>query len=254
MMEAIPTGTPSSAPDRSIVDVVAVALEQPAAEVARLEAALGEREMEIAGRLSRPELRRRYVVVHGALREMLGGRLGVPAHSLEIAADPGGKPCLAGCARDRDLRFNLSHSGELAVIAVAASREVGVDVERLRPLERAAAIAARFFTAAEASALAAVEASRRDAEFLALWSAKEAYGKARGEGLSESLRHVSVGPVPAGTGEPFTIVDAARASRRWSGLTVHPRPGYVGALVVEGSGWRLRTEGFTSPPGDPRYR
>lgn len=227
-----------------------MALELPGAEVARLEAGLGERELEIAGRLTRPELRRRYVVAHGALRELLGGRLGVPAQSIDIAADPGGKPRLA----DGALRFNLSHSGELAVIAVAANREVGVDVERLRPLGRAGVAATRFFTVAEASGLEAVEASRRDAELLALWSAKEAYGKARGDGLSESLRHVPLGPVPARTGEPFAIVDAAQASRRWSGLTMHPRPGYVGALVVEGSGWRLRTEGFTARPGDPRYR
>jgi 4'-phosphopantetheinyl transferase len=252
-MKTIPNGTPSSGLDRSVVDVVAVALEQPGAEVARMEAALGERELDIAGRLARPELRRRYVVAHGALRELLGGRLGVSAQSLDIAADPGGKPRLAAPAHG-DLRFNLSHSGELAVIAVAANREVGVDVERLRPFERAAAMAARFFTAAEASALEAVEVSQRDAEFLAMWSAKEAYGKARGEGLGESLRHVRLGPVPARMGEPFTIADGAQASRRWSGLTMQPRPGYVGALVVEGSDWRLRTEGFTACPGDPRYR
>src|SRR6185503_1727872 len=101
-----------------------------------------------------------------------------------------------------DLEFNLSHSGALALVAAARGRPVGVDVERHRPGVETLEIAARFFTPRELGALRALDADGRVAGFFLCWTRKEAYVKARGEGLTVPLDAFDVSCTP---GEPARI-------------------------------------------------
>jgi 4'-phosphopantetheinyl transferase len=173
-------------------------------------------ERERAGRFAFQENRDRFLVRRGMVRALLGWYLAIPPERVEIEPDVRGKPSLAA-----SLRFNVSHSGELILVAVALDREVGVDLERIEPSTVDVRIAEHFFSRREAAELRAVPAAQRPNAFFARWTRKEAYLKARGDGL-------------AGLTDGGTPQDP-----RWSVRALEPGPGYVGALAAWGHGWHL---------------
>ncbi|OWY37140.1 hypothetical protein CEK28_18420 [Xenophilus sp. AP218F] len=119
------------------------------------------------------------------MTRQLAAWLRVDAAGLRLARGPGGKPHLPD---HPDLQFNLSHSGGWAALAIGRGAPVGVDLEtRLLPPERALALARRYFSAAEQAWLAAAPDSQRAWRFRCLWSRREAWGKALGEGLSAAM-------------------------------------------------------------------
>ena len=130
-----------------------------------------------AARLVSEPLRRRYLRSHAALRAILATYTAAP---LDFAMAEHGKPYLPAFP---DLRFNLSHSHDMALVAVTRGMEIGVDVERFRPMQECMAIAERFFPPLEAAELAAVPPEGREVEFFRLWTRIEAKLKARGIGL-----------------------------------------------------------------------
>jgi 4'-phosphopantetheinyl transferase len=160
--------------------------------------------------------RRRFVVTRAALRNVLGRYTGEDPRRLHLERGPGGKPRLGA---DGGLRFNVSHSGSLAVIVVARDREVGVDVERVRPFPDALRIANRLFSPAERGALAALPPARRPAAFFQAWALREAWAKGQGDGVAQLLRH---------GGRPLDEL-----TNGWSLGTLAVRRGYVAALAVE---------------------
>jgi 4'-phosphopantetheinyl transferase len=117
---------------------------------------------------------------HAALRRLLGRYLGEQPDALGLVRGPGGKPALAASG----LRFNLSHSGSLALVALAADREVGIDVERLDPSRASAVIVDTVFSPREASILRPLGEPARTRAFFSCWTRKEACAKATGEGVA----------------------------------------------------------------------
>jgi 4'-phosphopantetheinyl transferase len=171
------------------IDLWLIALSAPAsAEDAAL---LDEAERARAERFVFERDRRRFVRAHAALRRVLAGYLAHDAADLRFAARPGGKPMLAAPG-NRGIDFNLSHSGDRALVAVAGG-PIGVDIECLRPVADAKGLAGQHFTAAEAAALDAVGPDDRDRAFLVGWVRKEACLKAIGAGLLLSPRAVDCG-------------------------------------------------------------
>jgi len=142
-------------------------------------------------------LRRRHLASHVALRAILAQQTGLPAAALVFGAGPFGKPFLQAPA---ECVFNMSHSDDVAVIAVApdapAGTEIGVDVEVLRPMRDAIALAGRNFTAAEQRELLATPPELRDLAFMRGWTRKEACLKAIGSGLSIPPDAVDAGLLP----------------------------------------------------------
>lgn len=189
---------------------------------ARLDATLTRDERSRSARFRFERDRRRFIVAHGVLREILGRYLGAHPGELRFMYKELGKPELSHAFGDW-LRFSLSHSGDLALIAVAARADVGVDLEYVRLQPDHAEIAERFFSPDEVDHLKRLPAHLQAEAFFSLWTKKEAYLKACGEGLA-SLDGGSPEPAPA---------------RDWSLHTVEPAPGYIGALAIEGRGWRL---------------
>ncbi|GIH95241.1 4'-phosphopantetheinyl transferase family protein [Planobispora siamensis] len=145
---------------------------------------LSEGERDRARAFARAVDRRRYVVAHAALRSVLGGLCGVPADRVGFAKDPSGRPRLdLGGGRPAP-DFNLSHSEEWALIAVAPQGwRVGVDVERLRADLDPLAMAERFYRPEESARLRAAPGAAL-AGYFRLWTAKEAFVKATGGGLA----------------------------------------------------------------------
>src|SRR5262245_39260742 len=169
------------------VHVWRVGLDWPAASVAELKGVLSSDERARADRFHFEIDHRRHVVGRGVLRLVLARCLGTAPHALRFDTGARGKPNLAaGFARAR-LQFNVSHSGELALVALTVGRAVGVDVEWIRHDLDVEAIAERYFSARENAALATLAADARRDAFYACWTRKEAYIKAVGDGLALPL-------------------------------------------------------------------
>ena len=151
-----------------------------------------------------------------------------------------GKPFLPPEHSDQDLRFNVSHSGGVALIAIAQGREVGVDIEAIRSGADHLAISERFFSERERSALRTLSSTRQRDAFFACWTRKEAYIKARGKGLSIPLDQFDVSLEPDAPARLLASRDDPAQEARWSMVALDPGPGFAAALVVEGHDWRPR--------------
>jgi 4'-phosphopantetheinyl transferase len=171
---------------------------------------------------------------------ILGRYLQREPERLRFSYSAHGKPSLTREAGDPDLRFNLSHSHELVLYAVTCGREVGVDLEQIRPAVAQEQIAERFFAEREVAALRALAPSLQPPAFFHCWTRKEAYIKARGQGLAIRLDQFEVSLAP---GEPAALL-AVNGSRleaaRWTLRDLAPGPGYAGAVAAEGQDWQLR--------------
>jgi 4'-phosphopantetheinyl transferase len=176
------------------------------------------------------ELQIRYIAAHGALRCILAAYLRSHPGEVCLAAGPGGKPTLAD-SRIK-LSFNLSHSDELSVAAVAAGEEVGIDIERVKCLPELLSLASMFFSAVEITELRALSRDQRALGFFLGWTRKEAFIKATGEGLSRRLDSFSVSLNPQAVPRLIEVDRTETAANAWSLYSCRPRRGYVAAAIV----------------------
>jgi len=214
------------------VEVLAAPLDVDAAAVRVLAQLLSDAERERAGRFIFDRDRRRFTVARARLRQILAARLHVEPQEVEFAYGPQGKPALARRFAASALTFNLSHSEDLAVYAIAGGGEVGVDVEAVRALRDADEIAARFFSRSENEAYLALAARDRPLGFFNCWTRKEAFINALGEGLSHPLDSFDVSLAP---GEPARLLRVGDPQGEPCGWALHsfpPRPGFVGAIAL----------------------
>ena len=198
---------------------------------AELGEALSADERERARRFRFDRDRRRFTTARGLLRRLLGRYLGRDPAGLRFAYGPRGKPSLG---EGHGLRFNVSHSGGLALLAFAWDRELGVDVEEEREVREAADIARRYFSPREEEELRRLREDQRQAAFFRCWTRKEAFIKATGDGLSRPLDAFDVTLRP---GEPARLLRVAgepEAESRFWLEDLRPAPGFAGALAVEG--------------------
>ena len=214
------------------VHVWRVRLDDPAAARA-MRALLSDDERARADRFFRDEHRVRYAVAHGWKRRILSRYVDVAPEALRFTAGVHGKPSLAGGAAASGVHFNLSHSADLALVAVARGGPVGVDVERWDAAVEHLELAERFFSPAERDALRALAADEASvvAGFFAAWSRKEAYIKATGHGITRGLDHFDVSLAPD---TPCLLADRLdpAATERWVLTAVPAAPGYSAALVA----------------------
>lgn len=193
-------------------------------------ATLSEGERQRAARIRADAPRQRFVLTRSALRALLARYLDAPPPSIAFVQGPHGKPALAESA-ESDLRFNLSHSGDQALLAFTCGHDVGVDIERVSGARDATAIASRFFATQEAEALRAIPEAARPAAFFRCWVRKEACLKALGEGIGHGLARIAVG------------VDERPAGFRRIGSValadLEVAPGYVAAVATTGDCERI---------------
>lgn len=235
-----PVQSAAVAIDRNNVHVWRAALDISDSRRERLLQVLSEDELVRAGRFYFQRDHDRFVVARGLLRTILGHYLSTDPVCLKFEYGSHGKPSLAHEWCAQRIRFNLSHSGGLALYAIALEREVGVDIEQVRPDFGGPEIAKRFFSPREVATLLALPEEIRLEGFFHCWTRKEAYIKARGEGLTVSLSDFDVSFAP---GEPARLLytkTGPQETCRWALRQIHiDEHDFVAALAVEGHNWRL---------------
>jgi 4'-phosphopantetheinyl transferase len=174
-----------------------------------------------------------FVQARAALRFILGQYLNVTPQDLEFSYGHHGKPALAN--GEASLRFNLSHRDGLALIAVTRGREIGVDVELVRADVPVFEIADVSFSSAESATLHGLPESLRAKGFYNCWTRKEAYVKARGEGLSFPLKQFDVSLTPGDPAKLLRVGDDDNEIDRWTLQEIPASENYVAALAVEGT-------------------
>ena len=183
--------------------------------------------------------RRRGIIGRGYLRLLLGQILDLPANEVRLEYDEFGKPGLIP-GQGRRLEFNVSHSGELILIAIATGRAVGVDVERIRTDLDPDSIAAQFFSASERKILAALPGPARCRAFFACWTRKEAYLKAKGVGLSLPLDQFDVSFLPDEEPQLLATRPDPAEALNWKLQALDVAADYAAALAAAGSNWKLK--------------
>ena len=219
------------------VHVWRLQLDAPEERIGALRALLSPAELTRADRFLRREHGRRFTIVHGVLRLILAEYINVAPKAIQFQKNEYGKPFLA---HEIPVEFNISHSGELALIALTVGRAVGVDLEQYRERLEMEKISKRYFSSTEFSQLMNLPDSQREEAFYACWTRKEAYIKARGEGLSLGLDRFDVAFVP---GAPPALLRSDVSSEevnRWSFIDLKLQPRYAAACVVEGRVHALR--------------
>jgi len=199
-----------------------------------LTTSLSEDEKERAARFKFAKDRRLYVAAHSALRSLLADYLRVAADTIHFVSGPHGKPALAPPLAAGGLEFNLSHSHEVALVAVAQQRAVGVDVEFIKREFSFDELARRFFTTKEVAALCELPQTLQREAFFKCWTSKEAFLKAKGTGLSGKLDEVAITLVA----DQQVRINANVPE--WSLTALTPPVEYQGALVVQGGPRQIR--------------
>lgn len=210
----------------------------PPAVIAKLRQILSPDERDRADLFHFEVDRRRSIIGRGCLRLLLSRTLGSPPETLEIKYDDFGKPCLSG--EHSALQFNVSHSGDLILIAIARNRAVGVDVEKIRTDLELDEIAARFFSANECRVLASLAGPARYLAFFTCWTRKEAYVKATGIGLSVPLDQFDVSFLPHEEPKLLETRNDLAEAKRWRLVALDTGSDHVAAVAAEGADWTLK--------------
>lgn len=195
-------------------------------------------EQERAQRFHFTKDRARFVAARGILRKLLGQYLKAPPQELRLQVNSHGKPELIDYPA---LQFNLSHSHEIALYAIALEQAVGVDVEYIDNQRDIDAIAKRFFTPAEYQLLINLTGEAKQQAFFALWTSKEAFIKALGVGLSYSLDKVEITWGLHQSVKLLTLYDATQNVEDWYLASLDPVPNYAAAIVMKNPVLELKT-------------
>jgi len=189
--------------------------------------------------------RLRFIRARAALRQILGGYIGIAPWEIVFCYGAEGKPELAGELEKFRIRFNLSHSGDLALLAVTRGLAVGVDIELINPEFACKEIAERFFSVNEVRYLLALPAVERADAFFSCWTRKEAYIKALGAGLSVPLDSFEVGFGTRSNPALLEVGSAPSEAALWSIYDIDAENGYKAAVVVEGRAHMLEYRQWT---------
>lgn len=207
----------------------------PERERDRLESLLSQGERDKCARLVRAADRARCAASRGSLRVVLAKYLGEDPRTLSLTPGTSGKPGLDGA--NSPIQFNVSHAGDLGLIAVTRGLRVGIDIERVRDVPDAEGILNDFFNPQESAHVRSRTGKERTRAFFRLWTRREAAAKALGIGLFDCLARVEL-PTPDHAGSGFRVglpeSDAAAGrTRDWWMRDLRPAPGYAGAVCME---------------------
>lgn len=205
-------------------------------EIERLTTFLSPDEIARANKFKFNRDKKKFIAARGILRKLLANYLQITANNVEFGYGERGKPNLAPSMLDRYLQFNLSHSQDYALYGFTRHCSIGVDLEHLRSLDDAAKIAQRFFSAAESALISSLTGEEQTRVFFQLWTAKEAYLKATGEGLAGLLDEVEISMTPESPESSVTLISVQgdrQNTANWSMTSFIPATDYVATVAIE---------------------
>lgn len=184
--------------------------------------------------------RKRFVIGRGILRIIIGRYLNIEPSRLEFCYGKSGKPTLANTFGKETILFNMSDSGRLALYGFTRNHEIGVDIEHIRDIPEMEQIAERFFSDGENAVFHALPNGKKKEAFFNCWTRKEAFIKAKGQGLKLGLNQFEVSLAPGERAALLNINTDNQEASHWSLRDLDPGPGFVAALAVQGHGLQLK--------------
>lgn len=219
------------------IHVWRINLIEVAAEDSPLPGCLSSKERERAARFHFARDRRRFIIRRMVLRQLLGECLNIKPEDVRLAYGPRGKPMIES---DSDLRFSCSHSGDMALIALARNREVGVDLEEHRRLTDVMDLADSFFSPLEIAQLTSLPPALKTAGFFDCWTRKEAFIKATGLGLSFPLNRFAVSLTPNRPAALLLVENDPSAVDHWRMISLTADSNYSATLAYDGNPAEVR--------------
>jgi 4'-phosphopantetheinyl transferase len=229
----------SKSSEENAVHVWKIALDVDQNTLERLQTTLDTSELHRASRFRFHADKRRFIIGHSALRIILSRYAGMAPNKITFLYNTYGKPELPNHLRTPPIHFNISHSGELALIGICHNRRVGIDIERLDRSVRIQAIADRYFSPEESEAIRSLPPEQQRLAFFRCWTAKEAYLKALGVGLYGSLNNLRTSICNGNTVSIRRFVNGNRANESWTLKPLDVGKNYVATLAVEGHNGQL---------------
>jgi 4'-phosphopantetheinyl transferase len=212
------------------IDIWSWSLKGSPSEVSEYEALLSDDEHARAERFIHARHRTDFVVARGKLRQILAAYGDLDPRDLTFDYNRYGKPRI-GAGQELNLHFNLSHSADLAVLAVSPTYEIGVDIEEKKALQED--VASHFFSPKEQATLSVVSPETYLDHFYRCWTRKEAFVKAHGAGLSLALDSFDI-TFDEDTPPRLERLDREPdASSIWSLLNVRTPPNFAGAVAAQ---------------------
>lgn len=221
------------------IHVWRVSLAQTESCLQSLQQTLSPDERTKADRFRFPKDRSQFIVSRGALRAILSRYLNISSHILRFDYNPYGKPSLIVTQGGNTLRFNLSHSRGMALIAITKNRDIGVDIEGINQDFSCLEIAENFFSPLENSVLRSLPEHLQATAFFTCWTRKEAYIKAIGKGLSIPLNQFDVSLAPGEPAALLNVEENPEEASKWSLIELFPSSDMVAAVAVAGDCWKL---------------
>lgn len=210
-------------------------VDQAIAHVPQLRQLLSADEQARADRFHFERDRHRFTISRGRLRQILSQYLNTPAEQIQFCYGTYGKPSLAGSLTHTGLQFNLAHSGDVVLCGVTRDRQIGIDVEQIRPLPKVHQLAERCLSPQEQNSLTA--SNSPEETFLTYWTCKEAYLKAIGSGLTQPMEQIEFSLTPKV--QLARVSGSSETANLWSLQLLHFSPDYKAALAVEGQDYQL---------------
>jgi len=226
--------------DVAYIDVWRTRIDLPEEEVKNYALTLSEEEQERAARFTFPGKYKEYVVSRGLLRRALAHVLKQPVTEFKFSYTESKKPYLSAKHLDQTLSFNISHSHGQALVAISLNRNIGIDIEKIRPDVEYEKLALRFFSTEEYKQLMLLPQDARARSFFAIWTRKEAFVKAIGKGIAFGLSEFDVNINP----EEPPLMLATRWNPKdaslWSMATIDTENDFIGTLATDGGEFQLR--------------
>lgn len=215
------------------IHVWRASLSQPPSVLERMAKTMSEDELVRAQRYRFAKDKDAFIAGRGILRDVLARYLKIVPHQIHLEYGPWGKPEVTTLVGGARLDFNLSHSGDLVLIAVALNRKIGIDIEWMPRKPVTERIAERFFSPSEALFLRTLSGEARQDAFFRLWTAKEAFVKAQGIGLARSFSEFTVSLISEKEIDITDIEGKAEDISRWSLKVLPVNSEYIAALAAE---------------------
>ncbi|MGK7922688.1 MAG: 4'-phosphopantetheinyl transferase superfamily protein [Trichodesmium sp.] len=212
------------------VHIWSTKLKLSSSQIEELSKILSSDEIDRANKFHFKRDRNRFIIARGTLRKILSKYLKIEPTKLGFSYSDRGKPYLTNTS----ILFNLSHSQDLALYAITKVNLIGIDLEYIRPMNDAENLAKRFFSAQEYKLINQLPPQQQQETFFKLWTCKEAYLKATGDGLAGGLEKVEISLNPEQPVEIFSINGDIKAASDWHLYQFIPEPNYIATVAVVG--------------------